>query len=184
MTLQPFGPWPLFQFLNPIHSRLGSLNEGWARRKAATYKQNNTNTVGFELTTPVFERAKMLHALDRAATVISSYDNIRINYGFVSNSVHYYGDIFVTSCCDLNNFGLQSERTFIRRMLLRLLSSIQRDTPEGDMTNTTSLRFLLSPNRPQEYFFRGWWSRGPGVIVLYQPTTKAVIQSVFQIPPA
>jgi hypothetical protein len=21
MALQPFGPWPLFQFLNPIHSR-------------------------------------------------------------------------------------------------------------------------------------------------------------------
>jgi hypothetical protein len=26
--------------------------------------------VGFELTIPVFERAKMVHALDRAATVI------------------------------------------------------------------------------------------------------------------
>jgi hypothetical protein len=28
--------------------------------------------VGFEPTTPVFERAKTVHALDRAATVISS----------------------------------------------------------------------------------------------------------------
>jgi hypothetical protein len=26
--------------------------------------------MGFELTTPVFERAKTIHALDRAATVI------------------------------------------------------------------------------------------------------------------
>jgi hypothetical protein len=28
--------------------------------------------MGFELTTPVFERAKTFHALDRAATVIGS----------------------------------------------------------------------------------------------------------------
>jgi hypothetical protein len=27
--------------------------------------------VGFEITTPVFERAKTVHALDRAATVIA-----------------------------------------------------------------------------------------------------------------
>jgi hypothetical protein len=32
-----FGPWPLFEFLNPIHSRQGSLDGGSARRKAATY---------------------------------------------------------------------------------------------------------------------------------------------------
>jgi hypothetical protein len=45
MALQPFfGPWPLFQFLNPIHSRQDSLNGVSARRKAATYTQNNTNT--------------------------------------------------------------------------------------------------------------------------------------------
>jgi hypothetical protein len=40
----PFvGPLPLFQFLNPIHSRWDSLDRGSARRKAATYTQNNTN---------------------------------------------------------------------------------------------------------------------------------------------
>jgi hypothetical protein len=45
MALQPFvEPWPLFQFLNPIHSRQDSLDGGSARRKAATYIQNNTNT--------------------------------------------------------------------------------------------------------------------------------------------
>jgi hypothetical protein len=44
MTLQPFGPWLLFQFLNPEHSRLGSLEGGSACRKSATYMQNNTNT--------------------------------------------------------------------------------------------------------------------------------------------
>jgi hypothetical protein len=45
MALQPFvGPWPLFQFLNPIHSRYDSLDGGSARLKAATYTQNNKNT--------------------------------------------------------------------------------------------------------------------------------------------
>jgi hypothetical protein len=45
MALQPFvGPWQLFQFLNPIHSRLGSLDGGSGRRKAATYTRNNTHT--------------------------------------------------------------------------------------------------------------------------------------------
>jgi hypothetical protein len=32
--------------------------------------------VGFELTIPVFERAKMVHALDRAATVIGVNFNL------------------------------------------------------------------------------------------------------------
>jgi hypothetical protein len=37
-------PWPLFQFLNSISSWQDSLDGGSARRKAATYTQNNTNT--------------------------------------------------------------------------------------------------------------------------------------------
>jgi hypothetical protein len=54
---------------------VGLLDGGPARRKAATYTQNKrTQTfmprVGFEPTTPVFERAKTVYALDRAATVI------------------------------------------------------------------------------------------------------------------
>jgi hypothetical protein len=41
MVLQPFvGPWPLFQFLDPIHSRQVSLDGGSARRKASTYTHN------------------------------------------------------------------------------------------------------------------------------------------------
>jgi hypothetical protein len=38
----PFvGPWPLFQFLNPIQD---SLDGGSAHRKAAIYTENNKNT--------------------------------------------------------------------------------------------------------------------------------------------
>jgi hypothetical protein len=45
MALQPFvGPWPIFQFLNPIQSRWDSFDGGSDRRKAATDTQNNTNT--------------------------------------------------------------------------------------------------------------------------------------------
>jgi hypothetical protein len=51
------------------------LDEGSARREADTYTQNKlTQTsrirVGFEPTIPVFEWAKTVQALDRAATVI------------------------------------------------------------------------------------------------------------------
>jgi hypothetical protein len=45
VALQPFaGPWPLLKFLDPIHSRWEPLDGGSARRKAATYTQDNTNT--------------------------------------------------------------------------------------------------------------------------------------------
>jgi hypothetical protein len=52
------------------------LGEGSARHKAATYTQNKGTQpmprVGFETTTPVFERVKTVYALDHAATVIGS----------------------------------------------------------------------------------------------------------------
>jgi hypothetical protein len=81
MPLQPFvGPWPLFQFLNPIHSRQDSLGGGSARRKALpahrkTQTQNKRTPtsiprVGFKPTIPLSERAKTAHALDRVTTVI------------------------------------------------------------------------------------------------------------------
>jgi hypothetical protein len=73
MALQPFGPWPLFQSLNPIYSRWDSLDGVSARRKVATYTQNNTNfhaSCGIRTQDQAFERAKTVHALDSAATLI------------------------------------------------------------------------------------------------------------------
>jgi hypothetical protein len=80
MALEPFGPWLLFQFLNPIDSQQDSLERGSAHRKAATYTQNNTNTEwthtdihassGIRTHGPVFERVKMVHNSDIAPTVI------------------------------------------------------------------------------------------------------------------
>jgi hypothetical protein len=75
MTLRHFvGPWQSFQFRN----RYDSFDGGSARRKAATYRtqtqnkrtQTSTPRIGFEPTTPVLARAKTIHDLDRAATVI------------------------------------------------------------------------------------------------------------------
>jgi hypothetical protein len=44
MALQPFvGPWPLFQFLDLLHSRKDSLSGGSARRKTATCTQDSTD---------------------------------------------------------------------------------------------------------------------------------------------
>jgi hypothetical protein len=72
------GLWPPFQLLNPIHSRYDSLDGGSARHKATQQHTRNKRTqtsmprVRFEPTTPVFERAKTVQALDRAATVIGN----------------------------------------------------------------------------------------------------------------
>jgi hypothetical protein len=57
MALQPsVGPWPLFQFLDPIHSRLGSLDGRSARRKAYTYTQKNTHNKRAQHGNPCLER--------------------------------------------------------------------------------------------------------------------------------
>jgi hypothetical protein len=81
MALQlSVGPWPLFQILNLIHSRMTP----WTRDQPAARPQPTHRTteiqnkrtqtsmprVEFEPMTPVFEQAKTVHALDRAATVM------------------------------------------------------------------------------------------------------------------
>jgi hypothetical protein len=89
MALQPFfGPWPLFQFFDLFTQSVGLLEQRitpWQGRYLHTgqHKQNKrTQTslpqVGFELTNPVFEWAKTVYALDRAATVIGTYCIVRL----------------------------------------------------------------------------------------------------------
>jgi hypothetical protein len=76
------GPWPLFQFLD-LHtvSRTPWTGDQPVARPLPTHRTTQTQNkrpqtsmprLGFEPTTPVFERAKTVHALDRATTVISS----------------------------------------------------------------------------------------------------------------
>jgi hypothetical protein len=82
MALEPFvEPWPLFRFLVPyIVGRTPWMGDQPDARPLLIYRTAQTQNkrtqtsmprVGFESTTPVFERAKTVHALDRAATVIS-----------------------------------------------------------------------------------------------------------------
>jgi hypothetical protein len=77
MALQPFGPWPLFQFLNLYTAARTPwtgdqpIAKPLTAHRAAQTQNNYTQTpmphVGLEPTIPVFERA-----LDRAATVIGN----------------------------------------------------------------------------------------------------------------
>jgi hypothetical protein len=73
------GPWPLLQFLNLY--TVGrtpwtgiSRSQGRSLHRTTQTQNKRTQTsmsqVGLEPTIPVFEQAKTVHALDRAATVI------------------------------------------------------------------------------------------------------------------
>jgi hypothetical protein len=79
--LQPFvGHWPLFQFLNLYTvGRTPWTSDKPVARPLPTHRTTQTQNkrtqtcmprVVFEPTIPVFERAKTVRALDRAATVI------------------------------------------------------------------------------------------------------------------
>jgi hypothetical protein len=84
MALKPFvGSWPLFQFRNYFYTDGRTPWTGDqpvirplpAHRTAQTQNKRtrtSTSEVGFEPTLPVFKRAKTIHALDRAVTVIDS----------------------------------------------------------------------------------------------------------------
>jgi hypothetical protein len=89
MALQPFvGPWPLFQFLDLFTQSVGPLGRGicpsqgrYQHIEQHKHRKKRTQTsmpwVGFELTIPVFERARTFHNLDRAATAIGVRNDIR-----------------------------------------------------------------------------------------------------------
>jgi hypothetical protein len=82
----PCGCWPLFQFLNLFtDNRTPWTGDQPVARPLPTHRTQTQNKrtqtsmprVGFEPMTPVFERAKMVHALDRAATVNGSLYSTR-----------------------------------------------------------------------------------------------------------
>jgi hypothetical protein len=68
-------PWPLFQFLDPIHSRQDSLDGESARRTHTEKHRVNAHNTDIHTLSGVrahdpFERAKTVHALEHEATVI------------------------------------------------------------------------------------------------------------------
>jgi hypothetical protein len=81
MTLQPYvGPWRLFSFLIPYTvGRTPWTGDQPVERPLPTHRTTQTQNkrtqtfmprLGVEPMIPVFERAKTVHVLDRAATVI------------------------------------------------------------------------------------------------------------------
>jgi hypothetical protein len=80
MALQPFvGPRPLFQFLDLLDGRTPWTRDQPVARPLPAHRiaetqnkrtQTSTPQVGFEPAIPVFHRAKKVHALNLAATVI------------------------------------------------------------------------------------------------------------------
>jgi hypothetical protein len=81
MALQPFvGPWPLLQFRNIFYTdgRTPRTSDQPVVGPLPTHRTTETQTfMGFEPTISAFERAKTVHALDRAATVISLITSYR-----------------------------------------------------------------------------------------------------------
>jgi hypothetical protein len=75
MTLQPFvGPWPRFQFLNPVHSRTPWTGDQPVTRPLPIHRttqtqnkrtQTSMSRVRFEPTIPVFELTKTVPVLGR-----------------------------------------------------------------------------------------------------------------------
>jgi hypothetical protein len=101
MALQPFvGPWSFLQFRNLSTQILGLLGRvispSPGRYLHMTTQTQNKRTqtsmpqAGFEPTIPVFERAKMAHALGRTTTVIGRHP---ITGG------HKYKDLIVNVGC-------------------------------------------------------------------------------------
>jgi hypothetical protein len=106
----PCGPWPLFQFLN-LYTFGGTPSTGDqpVARPLRTHRtietqnkraQTSMPRVGFEPTISAFKRAKTVHSLDRATTVIGIEDLISLIYikylsgdmrGLQGNLIRNYG---------------------------------------------------------------------------------------------
>jgi hypothetical protein len=80
MALQPFvGPWPLLQFRNHFYTdgRTPRARDQPSARPLPTHRKTQTHNKRTQATMPcvefeVFERAKTVHTLDPAATVIDA----------------------------------------------------------------------------------------------------------------
>jgi hypothetical protein len=95
MAVQPL--WTLAAFFSFFIYRLSvgllgrriSLSQGrYLRTEQPTNKRTQISMfrVGFQPTIPVFEQAKRVHALDRAATVIGIFGPTKDEYGAVWDS--------------------------------------------------------------------------------------------------
>jgi hypothetical protein len=154
----PCGPWPLFQLLNlytvgrtpwtgdqpvakplPTHTTTQTHN-----KRTQTYMPR----VGFEPTIPAFVQEKTVHALDRAVTVIGTFENHQIIHfhhttgnkiTILEISLNTHRDFAsvkfptqVATCLQicLNSILIYSKPSLIRLQLIRM-----SDNPDRKMKN-------------------------------------------------
>jgi hypothetical protein len=128
------GPWTLFQFLNlyTVGRTPWTGDQSVARplpthRRTQTQNKRTQTPVGLEPTIPAFERAKMIHALDRAATVIGQYECTYLFFSpiIVSGAIellnfYYYlssrGLFFFVSMCMCLFYSIVAPAYFIIRL--------------------------------------------------------------------
>jgi hypothetical protein len=73
------------------------------------HTETYVSEVGFELMIPVFERAKRVHALDRAVTVISSHGNFRVDcQNYQPELLYVFLIVFMCATCGVYLFLLDS----------------------------------------------------------------------------
>jgi hypothetical protein len=109
---------------------VGLFARGSALRKTITYTQDNTNTkfnpqtslppVGFERTTPVFERANTVDALDRAPTAMGT--NVRHSHALTETGNPFHGKSTNRPIQPENNKLFVKELCMCRWKLRRALS--------------------------------------------------------------
>jgi hypothetical protein len=118
MALQPFGPWPIFQFFNryTIGTTPWTGDQHVARplptHRTTQIQNKRTQTsmprVGFEPTIPVFEWAMTVLALVRAATVIIS----RARY-WIQFWIHWIHSVSLNICYNFSHTILISMPTIL-----------------------------------------------------------------------
>jgi hypothetical protein len=105
IALQSFvGPWPLFQFLNlytfgktpwtgdqPITRLVPSHRTTQTQNKRT---QTVISSVGFEPTIPALERARRVHALDRAGTVTGVIIGLQIDFPVMTTGLRTSGRLW------------------------------------------------------------------------------------------
>jgi hypothetical protein len=105
MAVQLFvGPWPLFQFLDPVHSRYDSLGRGSARRKAATYLHTEQHRHGINAHNTDIHALSWIRTHDPSVRAVEDSSCLRPR-GHCDRRVQHNEVIFMilsrARCCDV-----------------------------------------------------------------------------------
>jgi hypothetical protein len=156
MVLQPFEPWPFFSFLilytvgrtpwtgvQPVARLLPTPRTTQAQNKRT---QTSMPRVGFELTTPVFERPKTVHAwdCDRPWFLVLLKENVKKTEER-NNRVKHFLRVIILSCKSRKNIDETSIETW-----LTLIVSLSRYSAAVNLPRSCShLRTALAASREE-----------------------------------